>query len=62
MRDGDEAYGFSKVVEINGGEAEEVVAAEPADGRHRRETRCPARDTYCTNLQPSSTTIVQKPF
>lgn len=27
--------GFSKVVEIDGDEAEEVVAAEPSDGRHR---------------------------
>lgn len=28
------AYGLGEVVEVDGGEAEEVVAAEPADGRH----------------------------
>jgi hypothetical protein len=28
------AYGLGEVVEVNRGEAEQVVAAEPADGRH----------------------------
>jgi hypothetical protein len=28
------AYGLGEVVEVDWGEAEQVVAAEPADGRH----------------------------
>ena len=30
------AYGLCEVVEVHGGEAEEIIAAEPTDGCHCR--------------------------
>mgnify|MGYP003702297883 CR=1 FL=1 len=36
-------HGLGEVVEVDGGEAEEVVAAEPADGRHGPSASWPRR-------------------